>query len=124
MDTFLLAVLLVVGAIAVVLQVLILQRLSRKDTVAPELERLERGLRDELGRVRGDTATDARAIRDTLDNRLLELQRDNAEKLERIRRTVDEQLQGTLERRLRESFDSVSALGAKGRLAVTSKPPP
>lgn len=54
---------------------------------------------------------DARALeqlRLTLDSRLLELQTQNEAKLEEVRRTVDERLHGTLERRLGESFRLVS----------------
>ncbi len=47
-------------------------------------------------------------LRQTMEQRLDTLRRDNAEKLERIRKTVDEQLQGTLEKRLGESFKLVS----------------
>ena len=47
-------------------------------------------------------------IRDTVDNRLSALQKDNNQKLEQMRETVDEKLQSTLERRLSQSFQSVS----------------
>jgi DNA recombination protein RmuC len=48
------------------------------------------------------------AVRAVVDQRLRALQEDNAGKLEQMRRTVDEQLQGTLEKRLNESFQLVS----------------
>ena len=47
-------------------------------------------------------------LRATVDDRLGQIQRDNSESLERMRRTVDEKLQSTLERRLAESFTQVS----------------
>jgi DNA recombination protein RmuC len=47
-------------------------------------------------------------IRATLDSRVRELQAENQKKLEEMRSTVDEKLQGTLERRLGESFKLVS----------------
>jgi len=47
-------------------------------------------------------------IRDTLDRRVRQLQEDNEKKLEEMRKTVDEKLQGTLEKRLGESFKLVS----------------
>lgn len=47
-------------------------------------------------------------IRDVLEERLNSLQEDNSRKLERMRETVDEKLQSTLERRLGESFRTVS----------------
>ncbi len=47
-------------------------------------------------------------IREAVDARLKQLQDDNARSIEQIRLTVDEKLQGTLERRLGESFRQVS----------------
>lgn len=47
-------------------------------------------------------------VRETLDTRVRQLQQDNEKKLEEMRRTVDEKLQGTLEKRLGESFKLVS----------------
>jgi DNA recombination protein RmuC len=47
-------------------------------------------------------------IRDTVDKKLGEIQSRNEQKLEEMRRTVDEKLQSTLERRLGESFKLVS----------------
>lgn len=48
------------------------------------------------------------ALRATVEQRLAKLQEDNAAKLEQMRHTVDEKLQGTLEKRLGESFKLVS----------------
>lgn len=47
-------------------------------------------------------------IRLSLENKLKDLQQDNASKLEEMRRTVDEKLHATLEQRLGESFKLVS----------------
>lgn len=47
-------------------------------------------------------------IRETVETRLTELQKDNNQKLEKMRETVDEKLQSTLEKRLAQSFQSVS----------------
>jgi DNA recombination protein RmuC len=47
-------------------------------------------------------------VRATLDSRVKELQEGNEKKLEDMRKTVDEKLQGTLEKRLGESFKLVS----------------
>jgi DNA recombination protein RmuC len=93
-------------------------------------ERLERSFRDELARVRQENAgagsrlndslalqhreqlsvitSTLNAVRSTVDERIQALQNDNAARLEQMRRTVDEQLQGTLEKRLNESFRLVS----------------
>jgi DNA recombination protein RmuC len=47
-------------------------------------------------------------VRQTVDQRLLALQTENAGKLDEMRRTVDEKLHATLEQRLGESFKLVS----------------
>lgn len=47
-------------------------------------------------------------VRDTLETKLKELQVDNAARLEQMRKTVDEKLHETLEKRLGESFKQVS----------------
>lgn len=47
-------------------------------------------------------------MRRTMENNLRSIQADNAEKLEKMRETVDEKLSSTLEKRLTESFSSVS----------------
>ena len=47
-------------------------------------------------------------IRTTFDSRVKELQESNESKLDAMRKTVDEKLHETLERRLGESFKLVS----------------
>lgn len=47
-------------------------------------------------------------MRSTVESNIRSLQADNAEKLEKMRQTVDEKLNSTLEKRLNESFASVS----------------
>ena len=47
-------------------------------------------------------------LRNTVETKLAQIQTDNAAKLEEMRKTVDEKLQGTLEKRLGESFKLVS----------------
>ena len=47
-------------------------------------------------------------VRTTVEDRLNKLQQDNSLKLEKMRETVDEKLTGTLEKRLGESFGTVS----------------
>ena len=100
------------------------------------LEMLDRGLRDEFSRNREEGASIAKSQREELgrslegvrtivDLRLKELQEDNARQIDKMRATVDEKLQGTLERRLGESFKLVSdrleqvhqGLGAMQQLA-------
>ncbi len=99
-------------------------------------ERGERMLREEMTRNREENASAAKSQREELtaslenvrgivDVRLQELQKDNAQQIDRMRATVDEKLQGTLEKRLGESFKLVSerlekvhqGLGAMQQLA-------
>jgi DNA recombination protein RmuC len=99
-------------------------------------ERGEKMFRDEFSRNREESASAAKAQREELakslegvrgivDLRLKQLQEDNAQQIEKMRATVDEKLQGTLERRLSESFKLVSerleqvhqGLGAMRQLA-------
>ena len=100
------------------------------------LETLDRGLRDEFSRNREEGATVAKnqreelnksleGVRAIVDVRLKEIQQDNAKQIDKMRATVDEKLQGTLEKRLGESFKLVSdrleqvhkGLGAMQQLA-------
>lgn len=103
---------------------------DRLDAVERGLERVERSLRGELaagreeagraaaslraevaaGLERLTAASEVRgeALRVAVEQRLARLQADNGARLDEMRRTVDEKLQGTLERRLGESFRLVS----------------
>src|SRR6266567_5857441 len=100
------------------------------------LDLLDRGLRDEFSRNREEGASSAKSQREELGKslegvraivglRLQELQKDNAQQIDKMRATVDEKLQGTLEKRLGESFKLVSdrleqvhqGLGAMRQLA-------
>ena len=47
-------------------------------------------------------------INDTMESRLISIQKDNEKKLEQMRETVDEKLQKTLEDRISQSFKLVS----------------
>ncbi len=110
--------------------------LSKIELLERAQERGERMLREEMTRGREENATAAKSQREELtaslesvrgivDLRLQELQKDNAQQSERMRATVDEKLQGTLEKRLGESFKLVSerlekvhqGLGAMQQLA-------
>lgn len=110
--------------------------LQRLETFDRAQERQEKMFRDEFSRNREESAGSAKAqreeltkslegVRDIVDRRLKELQEDNAKQIDRMRSTVDEKLQGTLEKRLGESFKLVSdrleqvhqGLGAMRQLA-------
>ena len=66
------------------------------------------GVTATLGQLTQSSEARQEALRQTVAGGLETLRTDNADKLERIRATVEEKLQGTLERRLGESFQLVS----------------
>ncbi len=99
-------------------------------------ERGERIIREEMSRGREESANASKAqreelskslegVRSIVDLRLKQLQEDNSKQIDTMRATVDEKLQGTLEKRLGESFKLVSdrleqvhqGLGAMQQLA-------
>jgi len=81
----------------------------QKDTaLRQELTEAAIQTRTELRQSLNDFALRLEAIRETVEKRLGELQSRNEAKLEEMRKTVDEKLQTTLERRLGESFKLVS----------------
>jgi len=107
-----------------------------EEELIKRLEAIDRGLRDEFSRNREEAGTAAKTQREELgkslegvraivDLRLKQLQDDNAKQIDKMRATVDEKLQGTLEKRLGESFKLVSdrleqvhqGLGAMQQLA-------
>src|SRR5438067_6471450 len=144
--TYVIIGLIVVGALAAIIFFAIQRRSTPSEVLANagtaeeeiirRLEILDRGLRDEYSRNREEGASAAKSQREELgkslegvrgivDLRLKELQQDNAKQIDKMRATVDEKLQGTLEKRLGESFKLVSdrleqvhkGLGAMQQLA-------
>ena len=110
--------------------------LRKMEILESAQERADRMIREEMSRGREESATVAKSQREELtkslegvraivDLRLKELQKDNAQQIDKMRATVDEKLQGTLEKRLGESFKLVSdrleqvhqGLGAMRQLA-------
>ena len=125
-----------VGAFNALLLVLLLRRpsgnqeaavLALQQSMHEKLERIERELRTEItessrggrqeltqnlalfqqSQVQQLTLMQ-KSIGDTLNQQLQQLQKSNADKLDEMRRTVDEKLQTTLEKRLSESFKQVA----------------
>jgi DNA recombination protein RmuC len=125
------------GLIAAVLFLLIRRGNQGTATeLAKRLETIDRSLRDEFSRNREEAGAAAKnqreelarsleGVRSIVDVRLRQLQDDNAKQIDKMRATVDEKLQGTLEKRLGESFKLVSdrleqvhqGLGAMQQLA-------
>src|SRR5947207_6078102 len=133
---------LVVGLIGGGLIVAVVVLLTRRGNqgaatdMSKRLETIDRSLRDEFSRNREEAGAAAKnqreelarsleGVRSIVDVRLRQLQDDNAEQIDKMRATVDEKLQGTLEKRLGESFKLVSdrleqvhqGLGAMQQLA-------
>ena len=74
------------------------------DSTFKSLAEISAILRGQLEQVVNQSAK----VADKVDLRLKELQQDNAQQIDKMRATVDEKLQGTLEKRLGESFKLVS----------------
>src|SRR5580765_5627185 len=129
---------LVGGGLIVAMVVLVTRRGNQGPAtdMAKRLETIDRSLRDEFSRNREEAGASAKnqreelarsleGVRSIVDVRLRQLQDDNAQQIDKMRATVDEKLQGTLEKRLGESFKLVSerleqvhqGLGAMQQLA-------
>src|SRR5438094_5029175 len=133
---------LVIGLIGGGLIVAVVVLLTRRGNqgaatdMAKRLETIDRSLRDEFSRNREEAGAAAKnqreelarsleGVRSIVDVRLKQLQDDNAKQIDKMRAAVDEKLQGTLEKRLGESFKLVSdrleqvdqGLGAMQQLA-------
>jgi len=128
-----------IGGALIVAVVVLLTRHGNQGAateVAKRLETIDRSLRDEFSRNREEAGAAAKNqreeltkslenVRSVVDLRLGQLQQDNAKQIDTMRATVDEKLQGTLEKRLGESFKLVSdrleqvhkGLGAMQQLA-------
>jgi DNA recombination protein RmuC len=134
----------VIGLISGGFVVAVIALLARRGTagsgveaeLVKRLEMIDRGVRDEFSRNREEAGAVAKnqreeltrsleGVRSIVDLRLKQLQEDNSKQIDRMRATVDEKLQGTLEKRLGESFKLVSdrleqvhqGLGAMQQLA-------
>jgi DNA recombination protein RmuC len=92
---------------------------SNRAELADNLRRMQQGIGDHItsiAKLQSDqlsklTETNERKlaeVRATLETKLKDLQTDNAAKLDEMRKTVDEKLHQTLEKRLGESFKLVS----------------
>ena len=130
---------LIVGGFVVAVVLLLARRGSAgsiETELSKRLEVIDRDLRDEFSRNREEAGASARNqreeltkslenVRSVVDLRLRQLQEDNAKQIDKMRAIVDEKLQGTLEKRLGESFKLVSdrleqvhqGLGAMQQLA-------
>jgi len=132
---------LIAGAVLIAVVFLLVRRSNGvasdpQGELVRRLEIIDRSLRDEFSRNREEAGAAAKnqreelarsleGVRSIVDVRLRQLQDDNAQQIDKMRSTVDEKLQGTLEKRLGESFKLVSerleqvhqGLGAMQQLA-------
>jgi DNA recombination protein RmuC len=140
MDILYIVIAFLVGGLLVAVVAVLVRRGMGDNGMETELvkrlETIDRGLRDEFSRNREEAGAAAKTqreeltkslegVRSIVDLRLKQLQEDNATQIDKMRATVDEKLQGTLEKRLGESFKLVSdrleqvhqGLGAMQQLA-------
>jgi DNA recombination protein RmuC len=78
-----------------------------KDLAEAQKTQLET-MTSEIGKLSESTERKLEAVRVGVEGKLQTIQVENANQLERMRQTVDEKLQGTLEKRLGDSFKQVS----------------
>ncbi|MEX0300411.1 MAG: DNA recombination protein RmuC [Kordiimonas sp.] len=78
-------------------------RINREETGKAVL-----GLGETVRKLGADQSQQQQQFRDKLDEKMKELRQENSQKLDEMRKTVDEKLQTTLEKRLSESFKTVS----------------
>lgn len=81
---------------------------SGRGELAQALGRASEQQREVLARLTAESERRLGELRTTVERQLAVLQQDNAARLEQMRATVDEKLQGTLEARLGQSFRLVS----------------
>lgn len=136
MTIFLLAVTMIIAAAGAIMSLILFFKSSNApvsrqlDNLEKSLERIDRSMRDEVAGNRQEMASSLKGfsetssaqligltrlneqkldnIRKTVEDNLKSIQSDNNSKLELIRSTVDEKLHETLERRLGDSFKLVS----------------
>ena len=78
-----------------------------KDSAVAEKAQLE-VMSSVIAKLSDSNENKLEAVRVTVEGKLQSMQIDNAKQLDQMRQTVDEKLQGTLEKRLGESFKQVS----------------
>ena len=79
-----------------------------REEVGGQIGQMNQAVITQLGAMATAQHQQLTAMRDTVGTSVRQLQEDNSRKLDDMRKTVDEKLQGTLEKRLGESFRLVS----------------
>lgn len=111
-DALLIAIL-VIGAISLAALFLLLAReragaQEAREDLTRSLSAFAQNVTTQLASGTGVQNAQFEALRGAVEQRLDRIQKDNAEKLEQMRKTVDDKLHETLDKRLSESFKSVS----------------
>jgi len=111
-DALLIAIL-VIGAISLAALFLLLARerasaREAREDLTRSLSAFAQNVTTQLASGTGVQNAQFEALRGAVEQRLDRIQKDNAEKLEQMRKTVDDKLHETLDKRLSESFKSVS----------------
>ena len=104
-------VLCLLGFLQLLLIVILLTRKNagNSEELRDEISRLRTEINSVFGQFSRTFNVQQESIRQTVEKKLSDIQHDNAEKLERMRQTVDEKLHKTLESRLGESFKLVNS---------------
>ncbi|HHX00526.1 MAG TPA: DNA recombination protein RmuC [Acholeplasmataceae bacterium] len=76
--------------------------------IEQKLENIRKSVENSINTLRESIENRLGKVRDTIDTSLNKINEDNAKKLEEMRQTVDEKLQSTLNKRISESFKTVS----------------
>ena len=113
MVEILLVLTLVAAAVAVALLLVLLARerasaREAREELSRGLASFGQGMSTQIASVAGLQNQQFEALRGAVEQRLEKIRIENADKLEQMRRTVDEKLHATLEQRLSESFKQVS----------------
>ena len=113
MVEILLVLTLVAAAVAVALLLMLLARerasaREAREELSRGLASFGQGMSTQIASVAGLQNQQFEALRGAVEQRLEKIRIENADKLEQMRRTVDEKLHATLEQRLSESFKQVS----------------
>jgi DNA recombination protein RmuC len=109
-----LAILTLVAAVIAAIAVLLLLARERassraaREELSRSLASFGQGVSTQIASVAGLQNQQFEALRGTVEQRLEKIRVENTDKLEQMRRTVDEKLHATLEQRLSESFKQVS----------------
>ncbi len=83
--------------------------IARQEAMNQTVEKQMQSMEQRLLRLETTNEQKLEALRQTMQTSLLRMQQENAQKLEEIRGVVDEKLQDTLQKRIADSFQTVSA---------------